>query len=128
MYRTDIFIISNGSVANKSELGLFESLPGLGVRWDVEVGIGSIDSLLICSYYLYVDTLGLSLTVFELFSWLQKAFPHIRSGARPTRNSTLNLPLVASASGKNYSQPIYDASHTAVLNGISGTNVQVAGL
>ena len=59
------------------------------------------------SYKLPTDTYGLSLTVFELFSWLQKRF----RPADPDTMTNTALEAIASSSGKNnqlkHKQTIY---------------------
>ena len=64
---------------------------GLGY---VAAGMGSIDGSSMGSYYLSIETYGLSLTVLSYFSWFQKRFP---PPARPTRiqwQMPLNQPFI----------------------------------
>ena len=58
--------------------------------------MGPLDSPPTGSYLLPIDTYGLSLTVFELFSWLQRRF-------RPTPDTMTSTAVeaIASSSGKN---------------------------
>ena len=64
------------------------------------------------SYQLPIDTYGLSVTVFELFSWLQTRFSP--SPARPSDPDTMRntaLEAIASSSGK------YGTNRYFFLNG-----------
>ena len=65
--------------------GLFD--PGFGGYADMGSGIGPFSSPPMGSYLLHIDIYGLSLTVIELFSWLQE---HLRPPDPDTmKNSAL---------------------------------------
>ena len=73
------------------------------VRWRRASGMGPFDSPSTGSYLLPIDTCGLSLTMFELFGWIQKRF---RPSVRPSDGNTMTnavLAPTASSSGKNSS-------------------------
>ena len=81
MRSVDNFVISNSVVAlSKQHI----SIPRFGDYEDVErPDIGLPDSPIMRSFLLSIDTSGLSHTVFELLSWLQKRFPR-RPLSRPS--------------------------------------------
>ena len=67
----------------------------------VGIGMSAVGSPPMYSYSLPIYTYGLSLTVFELFSWLDKRFrPPVRPFDPDTMNNTA-LEAIASSSGKD---------------------------